>query len=150
MTTDDLPLRIPLAASVDLVVAFHDADPLGVAWHGNYFRYFDTARTAMLEQIDYGYRQMLESGYVWPIVKAEVKFIRPLRFGTPIRVQAELLEWDFRLKLGYTVYDAEGVAATRGTTVQAAVDARTEELFIGAPEALKTRLRAWLARRAAA
>jgi acyl-CoA thioester hydrolase len=150
MTASDLPLQIPLEASVNLVVAFHDADPLGVAWHGNYFRYFDAARTALLEQIDYGYRQMLASGFVWPIVKADVKFIRPLPFGTPIRVQAVLLEWDFRLKIGYTVFDPEGRPATRGHTVQAAVDAKTEAMHIGAPEALQTRLRTWLAQRASA
>ena len=51
MSTADLPIRIDLQATVMLTVPFHDADPAGVAWHGNYFRYFDEARCAMLDRI---------------------------------------------------------------------------------------------------
>ena len=35
-------------------IPFHDIDPMGVVWHGNYFRYFEIAREALLNQIDYG------------------------------------------------------------------------------------------------
>ena len=43
MELEQLPIAIDLSASVDITVPFHDADPAGVAWHGNYFRYFDDA-----------------------------------------------------------------------------------------------------------
>ncbi len=26
-------------AEVELTVSFHDCDPMGVVWHGNYFRF---------------------------------------------------------------------------------------------------------------
>ena len=52
------------AAEVELTIPFHDVDMMGVAWHGNYFRYFEIAREALLNQFDYGYRQMKASGYV--------------------------------------------------------------------------------------
>jgi acyl-CoA thioester hydrolase len=141
-----LPQQIPLIARVELTVAFHDADPVGVAWHGNYFRYFDDARCALLEQLDYGYRRMLETGFVWPIVQAEVKYVRPLPFDSRIAVEARLLEWEYRLKIGYEIRDAAGTRTTTGSTVQVAVDARTGEMHVGAPEVLRERLRLWLAR----
>ena len=78
-----LPMRIEATAAVELTVPFHDADPAGVAWHGNYFRYFDDARCALLERIGYTYRQMMDGGLYWPIVQAEVKYIRPLPFDRP-------------------------------------------------------------------
>ena len=31
-------------AEVELTIPFHDVDMMGVAWHGNYFRYFEVAR----------------------------------------------------------------------------------------------------------
>ncbi|KHI23155.1 4-hydroxybenzoyl-CoA thioesterase, partial [Escherichia coli] len=48
-------------AEVELTIPFHDVDMMGVAWHGNYFRYFEVAREALLNQFNYGYRQMKES-----------------------------------------------------------------------------------------
>ena len=123
---------------------FHDADPVGVAWHGNYFRYFDHARCALLDRIGYGYRQMLDSGFYWPIVKASVKYIRALPFDSRITATARLLEWDYRLKIGYEILDSAGRRATTGQTVQVAVSAATGEMHIGAPAALRDRLRAYL------
>ena len=38
-------------AEVELTIPFHDVDMMGVAWHGNYFRYFEVAREALLNQI---------------------------------------------------------------------------------------------------
>ena len=144
MSTADLPLRIELVARVLLTVPFHDADPAGVAWHGNYFRYFDEARCALLDRIGYGYRQMMDSGLLWPIVQAEVKYVRPLPFDSRISVVARLVEWDYRLKIAYEVFDAEDRRTTTGHTVQVAVDALTGEMHVGAPEVLRERLRAYL------
>ena len=144
MSAEPLPLAIELSASVDLTVPFHDADPVGVAWHGNYFRYFDHARCALLDTIGYGYRQMLDSGFYWPIVKASVKYIRALPFDSHITATARLLEWDYRLKIGYEIVDREGQRTTTGQTMQVAVSAATGEMHIGAPAALRDRLRAYL------
>ena len=144
MSTEELPLAIDLSASVRLTVPFHDADPVGVAWHGNYFRYFDDARCALLERIGYGYRQMLESGFYWPIVKASVKYVRALPFDSKITATARLIEWDYRLRIGYQIFDESGQRATSGETVQVAVSAATGEMHIGAPAVLRERLRDFL------
>jgi acyl-CoA thioester hydrolase len=144
MSTADLPIRIDLQATVTLTVPFHDADPAGVAWHGNYFRYFDEARCALLDRIGYGYRQMMESGLLWPIVQAEVKYVRALPFDSRISVVARLVEWDYRLKIAYEIFNAVSCRTTTGHTVQVAVDAATGEMHVGAPEVLRDRLRVYL------
>jgi acyl-CoA thioester hydrolase len=146
VSADELPIRIDLSASVDLTVPFHDADPVGVAWHGNYFRYFDHARCALLDKIGYSYRQMVESGYYWPVVKANVKYVRALPFDSRIVATARLLEWDYRLRIGYEIFDSDGRRATTGQTTQVAVSAATGEMHVGAPAALRDRLRAFLGR----
>jgi acyl-CoA thioester hydrolase len=99
--------------------------------------------------IGYGYRAMLDSGFYWPIVKAQVKYVRPLPFDSRIRVQARLLEWDYRLKIGYEIHAADGQRVTTGQTMQVAVSAATGQLHIGAPEALRARLRDYLKTRGA-
>lgn len=77
-------------AEVELTIPFHDVDMMGVAWHGNYFRYFEVAREALLNQFNYGYRQMKESGYLWPVVDARVKYRHALTFEQRIRVRAHI------------------------------------------------------------
>ena len=66
-------------AEVELTIPFHDVDMMGVAWHGNYFRYFEIAREALLNQFDYGYRQMKASGYLWPVVDTARRRATPFR-----------------------------------------------------------------------
>jgi acyl-CoA thioesterase FadM len=52
-----------LESEVEVDVLFHDADPMGITWHGNYFRYLESARAALLDTIGYNYSEMVESGY---------------------------------------------------------------------------------------
>ncbi|MSR09864.1 MAG: acyl-CoA thioesterase [Gammaproteobacteria bacterium] len=143
MSGEPLPISIDLSARVSITVPFHDADPAGVVWHGNYFRYFDGARCALLEKIGYGYRQMLAGGHYWPIVQANVKYVRPVSFDSRITTVATLTEWDYRLKIGYAVFDDQEIRVTTGYTIQVAVSAETGEMY-GAPEVLREKLRAYL------
>jgi acyl-CoA thioester hydrolase len=130
-----------LSAAVEIVVPFYDVDAMQVAWHGHYFKYFEQARCALLQRFDYDYPQMQASGYVWPIVEAQVKYVRPARYGQRLNARAELLEWENRLKIGYLITDAvSGERLTRGWTIQVAVAIASGELQFEAPAALREKL----------
>ena len=131
----------PLEATVSITVPYQDADPAGVVWHGNYFRYFDVARCALLDVLDYGYRAMEETGFGWPIVDTRVKYVKSVCYGEMITVTASLLEWEYRIKIAYTVRDESGECMTKGHTIQVAVNIGSGEMHLGAPDALETRLR---------
>lgn len=123
-----------IRAEVELTVPFHDVDILQIAWHGHYCKYLEIARCAMLDKIGYGYLSMKESGYVWPIVDLRLRFVRPARFGQRVRVSAELVEYEYRMKIKYLLSDAEtGAVLAKGHTVQAAVDAGTGEMSYASP-----------------
>lgn len=134
-----------LFAEVEVEVEFHDLDPMGVAWHGHYLRYFERARCALLRSFDYDYPQMRASGYLFPIVDCRLRYIAPARYGQKLAVRAELAEWENRLAIDYLVRDAQsGARLTEGRTVQVAVTAEGWELQLVSPAALKDRLeRAW-------
>lgn len=134
-----------LTAEVELEVPFQDLDPMQIAWHGNYFRYFEAARVRLLRQIDYDYPAMEASGYSWPLIEAHVRFVQALRYGQRIRVQAGLMEWENRLKLDYLVSDpGSGRRLTTGYTVQCAIEVKSGELQFVSPPALLQRLKAYL------
>src|SRR5690606_9183705 len=129
---------IELAAEVRLAPAFHDCDPMNVVWHGNYFK---IARCSLLQSYDYDYPHMLESGYLWPVVDARVKYVRPLLFNQPLRVRARIVEWENRLKIDYEIFDASsGERLTRATTIQVAVDVASREMLYQCPPVLWERL----------
>ena len=131
-----------LTAEAEIEVPFQDLDPMDIAWHGNYFRYFEAARVKLLRKIGYDYPVMRESGYSWPLIEAHVRFIQPLRYGQVVTVQAGLVEWENRLKLEYLVQDkVSGKRLTTGYTIQCAIDAKTGELQLVSPPALLQRLK---------
>lgn len=133
-----------LTSSVLMTPSFQDADPMGVVYHGNYFRFFEEARRVMLDKIGYNYRAMEASGYMWPIIDVRVKYIKPIPFDLTVRVEATLTEWENRLKVEYVIYHAEtGARLTKGYTMQVAVEMKTEEMCFVSPKALTDRVEKW-------
>ena len=129
------------AAEVDIAVQFCDCDPLGVVWHGHYARYFEQARTALMDAIDYGYRQMHDSGYAWPVIDLHVRYARAIRLGQQLRVHAAVVEWEHRLKIAYEIRDAVSDARlAKGHTVQVAVTMPDFEMQLMSPDVLAHKL----------
>jgi len=123
-----------IRAQVELTVPFFDIDLLGIAWHGHYCKYFEIARCAMLDQIDYGYLTMKETGFVWPIVDLQIRYVRPAKFQQRLFVTAKLVEWEYRMKIKYQITDAQtGEFLAKGYTIQAAVDSATGEMSYASP-----------------
>ncbi len=122
---------------IEITVPFYDADAMGIVWHGNYYRYLEVAREALLKQFDYGYRVMKASGYTWPIIDARLKYIKPLTFEQKIRVQANLTEFENRLRIDYQIFDiVTGQRTTVGHTIQVAVNDTTQEMCFVSPDIL--------------
>ena len=95
----------------------------------------------MLDKIDYNYMAMKATGYVWPIVDLQMRFVRPAKFNQRIRVRAELVEWEYRMKIKYLISDAEThEALVKGHSIQAAVDAVTGEMSYASPTVFLQRL----------
>jgi acyl-CoA thioester hydrolase len=134
-----------ISAEVTIKVQFFDLDPMQVVWHGNYPRFLEEARCALLDRIGYNYPQMAESGYVWPIVDMRLKYVRPARFAQDIRVVATLREYENRLRIDYRISDAQsGEVLTKAETTQVAVEAQSGELCLETPAALQDRVRGLL------
>ncbi|MDR2244083.1 MAG: acyl-CoA thioesterase [Burkholderiales bacterium] len=133
---------MPLTARVNWAVPFHDLDPMEVCWHGHYVRYFELARTALLQRIDYDYPQMRASGYAWPVIELFVRYAQPLVYQQSLHLDARLVEWENRLKIAYEIRDAATQKRlTRGHTVQVAVDLRTHEMCFVSPDVLREKLK---------
>lgn len=137
-------LKAPLSrwfAEVEMQVEFFDLDPMQIVWHGNYVKYLEVARCALLQSIGYNYMEMKESGYMWPVIDVNLRYIGSAVFGQRLTLRAEIVEWENRLKINYLILDAaSGKRLTRASTTQVAVDIHTGEMCFVSPPVLFEKL----------
>jgi acyl-CoA thioester hydrolase len=129
------------SSTVEMQVQFFDLDPMQIVWHGNYVKYLEVARCALLDSIGYNYEQMKVSGYAWPIIDLQLRYAAPATFGQRLLLRADLVEWENRLKIDYTISDAaSGHRLNRATTTQVAVDIASGEMCFVSPAILFQKL----------
>ncbi|HTB23021.1 MAG TPA: thioesterase family protein [bacterium] len=128
-------------AEVEVRPEFYDIDPLQVVWHGNYVRFLEIGRGALLESLDYGYERMRASGWSFPVVDLSLHYVKPAVLGQRLVVRAELAEWENRLVITYEIRDAlTSLRLTKASTTQVAVNAATGELNFVCPAELVERV----------
>jgi len=124
-------------AEVETIIEFFNLDPMQIVWHGNYINYFELGRRSLLEKIGYGYNEMKESGYAFPVVEISVKYLQPLRYKDRICIKAILMEYENCLRIKYEIRNTEtGATVTMGLSTQMAYDIKTEESCFTCPEVL--------------
>lgn len=130
-----------LSHEVDVTPAFFDIDAMEIVWHGHYVKYLEVARSALLAKFGYDYPQMRASGFAWPIVDMRLKYVRPASFGQTLKVRAEIVEWENRLRIEYLMRDAQtGQKLNSAYTIQVAVDMATKEMRYVCPQVLWDKL----------
>ncbi|MCL1892774.1 MAG: acyl-CoA thioesterase [Holophagaceae bacterium] len=132
-------------AEIEIKVPFYDVDSMSITWHGNYAKYLEDARCALLDKIGYNYDVMLNSGYAWPLVGLKIKYISPARFNQKIRVRAMLEEYENCIKIKYIITDAETKKTiAKAETVQMAIDMNTMQSLYFSPQILLDKVRGYL------
>ena len=127
-----------ISAAIQAKAQFYDLDPMEVVWHGNYPRFLEQARCALLDKIAFNYVEMSRTAYIWPIVDMRIKYVRPIRFGQEITVTATLAEYENRIKIDYLIADpTTGEALTKAQTIQVAVHKVTGETVFESPLELR-------------
>jgi acyl-CoA thioester hydrolase len=137
--------RAIVSAVAETQAQFFDVDPMSVVWHGNYPKFLELGRIAVLDVIGYDYSAMTASGYLWPVVDMGIKYIQPIRLLQRIEIEAGVMEWENRLKIAFEIRDkATGKRLTRAYSVQVAVDMASEQMQWETPPILREKLGRWL------
>ena len=131
--------------SVEYTIPFFDVDSLEIAWHGNYIKYFEMARCALLDKIEYNYFHMRDSGFSWPVIEVKVRYPAPAVFNQKIIITAYLTEYENRLKIDFIIRDKESQRKlTSGHTIQVAVDMEKQEMCFASPAILVEKMKRYL------
>ena len=128
------------AIEITSKVAFHQCDPLGVAWHGRYFEWLEIARTELFASRELEVQQIRDLGHRMYVVEATCRYMAPLRYGDSLRVVSWFSAVEPLIRVGYDIYNvANGRWSARAITLLATTD-HAGELLPKTPDALLERL----------
>jgi acyl-CoA thioester hydrolase len=87
---------------------YADTDRSQVVYHSNYLRYFEFGRTSLMRDVAYSYKEIEESGYVYPIIDLGITFYQSLYYDDLMAVHTRPVNLErVRLQFDYVVTHAE-------------------------------------------
>lgn len=113
-----------LVVEKELEIRFSEVDMMGVVWHGNYPLYLEDAREAFGAEFGLSYALYIKENVFVPIVKMDVDYKRPVRFGMRPVIRIEYMPTDAaKVIFDYKLYDKEsGDVFLTARTVQVFMD----------------------------
>lgn len=113
-----------LVVEKELEIRFSEVDMMGVVWHGNYPLYLEDAREAFGAEFGLSYSLYIKENVFVPIVKMDVDYKRPVRFGMRPVIRIEYVPTDAaKVIFDYKLYDKEsGDVFLTARTVQVFMD----------------------------
>ena len=97
-----------ISSETKIRVRFAETDAMRVAYHGNYFAWFEAARIEMLDSIGLPYRDLYAQGCHLPVLEVWVKYIRSARFDDILTIRASIKERpSVKIKVEYEVFCGE-------------------------------------------
>lgn len=105
---------------------YADTDRSQVVYHANYLRYFEFGRASMMREVAYPYKEIEESGYVYPIIKVEVDYFRPLYYDDAMIIYTRPSQLErVRLQFDYVIiHEESGDLVCQGFTRHCAVNSK--------------------------
>lgn len=106
-----------------ITVRFNEVDSYRVAWHGHYVAWMEVGRNELAARFGLAADQLVEAGYLGPVVSLEMKYLRPARFNERLTVRTTVRRNDTpTLEFRCVILDADGRPVARGVTVHALTD----------------------------
>ena len=105
-------------------VRYAETDQMQVAYHANYFVWFEVGRTDLLRHLGWSYREMERAGFQLPVIEAHCRFHRPARYDDEIEIRTKgHLVSAVRVSFEYeAVRRSDQVVTATGRTLHAAVN----------------------------
>ena len=85
-------------------VIYGDTDNMGIAYHANYFRWFEIGRSEMFRSLGLAYREIEKRGIFLPVSEVGCKFLAPVRSDDLLVIETTLdpsvrggMKFDYRI-----------------------------------------------------
>ncbi|AGY82267.1 acyl-CoA thioesterase [Carnobacterium inhibens] len=85
---------------------YYETDQMGIIHHSNYIRWFEEARTNLLDQMGFGYAKMEESGVIVPVLAINCIYKSMVRYNDRVYIIPKIEEFNgIRLTISYRIVD---------------------------------------------
>jgi len=86
---------------------------MNVAYHGNYFTWFEVGRVKLLDDVGIPYRDIERSGFKLPVLEAHAEFSSPSGFDDRLTLKSTIPENPIlRIRINYEVFREEEMIAS--------------------------------------
>jgi len=110
---------------------------MGVAHHSNYYVWFEEARTQMLKDLGFRYRDLEENGLLLSIIDTSCRYLRPARYDQQVTIKTRIRELrKLKIFFEYEVEDETGLLLARAQTTLGALDLNLKPSRIPTPIAV--------------
>ena len=89
-------------------VQYYETDHMGIVHHSNYIRWFEEARTYMMDEMGFGYGEMEKCGVMSPVLSVHAEYKSMTRFPDVVLIETKIISYNgIKLQLSYTITDKE-------------------------------------------
>ena len=104
----------------EIKVRYYETDQMGIVHHSNYLKFFEFARIEWLEKLNIPYQEIEKNKIILPVVKCELKFLKPLVFGDTFKVKVHCTKKPTSsIEFSYEIFNNSGEKTTEGKTLLA-------------------------------
>jgi acyl-CoA thioester hydrolase len=108
-----------ISTRAQITVRYAETDMMGIVYHGSYLPWFEVARTQLLREQGFPYRQLETDGFRIPVLEVSAKYRRPALYDDLITIVATISDKPLlRIRIAYEVLRGDELLAT-GETVHA-------------------------------
>ncbi|MDB6093846.1 MAG: thioesterase superfamily protein [Verrucomicrobia bacterium] len=102
-----------IKSSAQVTVRYAETDMMGIVYHANYLPWFEVARTQLLREQGFPYRQLEADGYRIPVLEVGAKYSRPAVYDDTLTIHATIREKPLlRIRIEYEVRRGDEMLAT--------------------------------------
>lgn len=105
---------------------YAETDQMGYIYHGKFLEYFEVARTEMIRDLGFSYKDLEDLGVMLPVINVELNYKRPVFYDELMNIRVSIYDRpDTRLHIYYDVLSAEGKTKVEGRVVLCFVSQET-------------------------
>ncbi len=94
-----------IVSETKIKVRFAETDGMGIAYHGNYFAWFEASRVDMLDMLGQPYKELSKAGYHLPVLEVGVRYQRSAFFDDILTVRATIKERPtVKIRIDYEIF----------------------------------------------
>lgn len=75
----------------EIRVRYQETDKMGIAYHSNYFNWFEVGRNEFFRELDMPYTMMEDKGIFFPLVSCNAKFSIPAEYDDILRIGTQVI-----------------------------------------------------------